>query len=520
MSFEIIHCEEDFADSENSAFIKDTLALGLKVPTSVKTPVGYLDSLRYYKDIYNDQYKQMEVANKLYKYNGIIGNAVDILIDFAVTEVRPMPTGNDELDKVLEEWFISINQSNTNGLPGIYSLMQEMCLEWFTSGNVFPYNKWENVTINGLSGSYKLPSVINLINPQSIYIPTSPLAFGQELIYLKYDSDLVAKLQSDGRSDPEAAILKQAIPRTVLNNMVKNSSMDGIRLNSKYVKHLKRRAKGYQPWGVPYLARCFPSSTAIERLRELDNSITEGLINLVTIFKVGTDEHPASPIRLSKLKSLLTNPKATTTLVWAHDIEVEQVGPDGKLLAFKDKYREAKTELLTALGVPPVLMGLEQGSRDWIPILALIERLSHWRKTMSTWLDGLMEEIAEYNGFDNIHPKSRWARMNLVNDAEIKNLILAFYDRGLISIPTALKDSGYDINHELYNKKIQKEYEEEFVPPSLPFSGDSTQPKEGRTPDGDVKKDTRVKTKKSDNTVDLKQQKKKEPKIIRGKDAS
>ena len=47
----------------------NTLAVGIKIPTSVKTPVSYLDGLRKYKDVYNDIYKQMEVANKLYKFD-------------------------------------------------------------------------------------------------------------------------------------------------------------------------------------------------------------------------------------------------------------------------------------------------------------------------------------------------------------------------------------------------------------------------------------------------------------------
>jgi len=519
MGYKVIHDNDTpeegfFEDNETKSLGKGELAMGLRVPTSVQTPVPYLDNLRKYKDLYNDIYKQMEVANKLYRYNSVIGNAVDVLIDFAVTNVAPQPTGNDKLDKILEEFFSNVNTINSNTLPGVYPLMQEVALEWFTSGNAFPYVRWDNIEVD--KSVYKLPSAINLINPQSISIPKGPIAFGQEVIYLKYDTDLLDKLRSDGRTDPEAALIKQAVPRTVLNaikNRKLNSFSDGIRLNPKYVTHLKRRAKGYQAWGVPYLTRCFSSASLLERLRELDESITTGMINLVTIFKVGTDEHPASPTRLRKFSALLRNPKATHTLVWAHDVEILQVGPDGKILQYKDKYKDAKEDILISLGVPPSLMSLDQQGDEWVSVLSLVERLTHWRKTISVWLEGICNQIADYNDFEE-KVKVKWDRMNLTDEQAVKNLILAYYDRGLISIKTSLKDAGYDKDIEIQNKKAEKKQAELFAPPNLPFSGEGGEGKEvekKKPTDNSVKKPAKkpAKDTKTPGTVDLKVQKEK-----------
>ena len=158
MTFEN-HDENDIHINENES----TLAVGLKVPTSIQVPTSYIDGLRKYKDIYNEIDKQIDVANKLYQYNSLVGNAVDVLIDFAVTEVRPNPTGNKELDDILVWWFKNLNKYNTNSLPGVYSLSNELALEWFTSGNSFPYQKWSNETVK--KRQVKLPMSITLINP-------------------------------------------------------------------------------------------------------------------------------------------------------------------------------------------------------------------------------------------------------------------------------------------------------------------------------------------------------------------
>ncbi len=482
------------------------LAVGLKVPTSIKTPVSYLDGLRKYKDLYNDIYQQMEVCNKLYKYNSVIGNAVDVLIDFAVTDVHPEPTGNKKLDKILDFWFESLNRTNSNTLPGMYPLMQEICLEWFTSGNAFPYTKWDNVEV--ANATYKIPMSVHLINPQSIEIPEGPIAFGQEVIYLKYDDELLIKINQDGRSNPEAALIKQAIPRSVLT-AIKNNKMkgrNGIRLDPRYITHLKRRAKGYQAWGVPYLTRVLGSASVLERLRELDESVAAGLLNLITIFKVGTEEHPATQARLSQFAALMRNPKATTTLVWAHDIDILQVGPDGKVLAFKDKYKDAKEDILISLGVPPVLMSLNQSGDEWVSILSLVERLSYWRKITALWIEKTCNEISKHNDFTQ-KVKVKWARMNLTDESAVKNLVLSFFDRGLISINTSLKESGYEFDKELEKKKAEESDKKFFEKPDLPFSGG-----DGRPKDGDEKMKLKVKKKdstKTEQTVNLKTQVKK-----------
>lgn len=510
MSFEDID-ENDIQINEDEG----SLAVGFKVPTSVQVPTSYLSTLRKYKDIYNDIYKQIEVSNKIYKYNSLVGNAVDVLIDFAVTDVKPNATGNKTLDNILQYWFENVNGHNTNTLPGIYNVAQEIALEWFTSGNAFPYTKWSNEVVN--KQQFKLPTSITLINPKSIEIPSGPIAFGQEIIYLKYDSDLLSKIQKDGRSDPESALIKQAIPRSVLNSIQKKKfGFGGVRLNPKYITHIKRRSKSYQAWGIPYLSRCFAAVSILEKLRELDESISTGLLNLITIFKIGTEDHPATRDRLRKFANLIRNPKATTTLVWTHDVTVEQVGPDGKILAFKNKYEDAKQDVLTALGVPKTLMSMNQQGDAWTSILSLIERLTNWRKIISLWLVKIMKQIAQFNGFDDVSLSVKWDRMNLTKESEVKNLILAFYDRGLISTHTALQESGYDFDNELSNKKKEQNKIKYFLPPELPFSGKDNNPSNNQRPNDTNPKMTKNQIKKTqtkNETINLQPEKKVEPNV-------
>jgi len=509
MGFEIDHESEDFPIITPTSG-KGQLAMGLRVPTSVKTPVSYLDNVRSFKDLYNDIHQQIQVCNKIYRYTGIVGEAVDVLIDFAVTRVYPEPTGNKRFDLVLEHFFEQINKETPYSLHGMHPIMEQLCLEWFTSGNAFPYVRWANTPVRGTT--YKLPALITLINPESIKIPSNLVALGQKAIYLQYDESLINLLSQDGRSNPDAAIVKSMIPRATVESLLSNSNsgLDGIRLNPKFVTHLARRKKDYQGWGVPYLSRLFSDIALLERLRALDESISEGLINLVTIFKVGTEDHPASQARLNKFAALIRNSKANHVLVWAHDIDVQQVGPDGKILNFAAKTKDAKENLLIGLGIPPTLMASSQARGDaWVSILALVERLSQWRKTITLWLENICSQIAEANGFSQT-VKVKWDRMNLVDEKSVKNLILAFYDRGLISKHTSLKDGNYDYDKEKGLKEDEKPDEKLFEPPDLPFSS-TTETSKQRPEDTSIKKKPKKPTSetKTDQTVDLKTQKKK-----------
>lgn len=503
-------------EAEVTQIDDDQLAVGFRVPTSVKTPVGFLDSLRSHSGIYNDIYQQMEVCNKLYRFNAIIGNAVDVLVEFAVSPIDVLPTGKKKLDKILNYFFDNVNIGNNNGLPSIHPLLHEIALEWFTSGNAFPYQKWDNVSIPNVDGLSQIPVSINLLNPQSIEVPALPIAFGKEILYLKPSDSIIQKILSDGRSDPEVALLKSAIPRTIINAVKKSggAGFGKIRLNPKFVNHLKRKSKGYQAWGVPYLSRCFSEASLLERLRQMDESISTGILNLVTIFKIGTEEHPASQARLRKFASLIKNPKATTTLVWAHDIEIIQVGPDGKVLQFDRKYKDVKENLMIGLGVPPVLSSLDASGDPWVSILALVERLVEFRKYMTIWVESILNRIAKENGFENQQVRTRWRRMNLQDDVSIKNLLLSFYDRGLISIQDALEESGRNFDAVLSAKKTEKEkgLKELFEPPEQPFQGGKTS--DGRPPSSSPKmiKESTNKTKtKSVNTQNLKTEVRKSP---------
>jgi hypothetical protein len=450
------------------------LAVGMKVPNTVKDPKTFLlDAKEYDPTVTHDIINEIELSKRLYRYEGMIGNAIDIMVEFANTKLWAEDTGDEKLNIILEHFNNHVNKNNTNTLTGTFALAEKFFNEFLLCGNVFPYCYWESVSIDK-NITCDIPISIIDLNPKHIRIETAALALGQEIIYFTPNYDLQKIIRSDGRSSPESMPIKKMLPKNLVRKIRSNKKWNGeILLNNDYVTHIKRKASDYEAWGIPFLTRTFSAISRIKKIFKLEESTIEGMITLLTVFKVGSDEYPASPGRIGALQSLLSDPHASTTLVWAHDLEVDQYGPDGKVLAFKDKYKEAYEELKRCFGIAPGLLG-EAVKVTYEDLLAMTARLENNRKILKQWMDTIYRQIAVENGFYKIYPKCRMERMNLYNDTAIKTMVGSFYDRGLLDPKTALTEAGYNYDSVLQSKKSHKKEEKYFEPPKLPFSGEDT----------------------------------------------
>jgi len=481
------------------------IAEGIRVPTTVEPSQDFL--LKRVKDYdyvsATDIKKSMELCDKLYQYEGTCGAAIDIFVEFAIGKLKAEETGIADLDKALDYFNKQVNAGLPTTLRGIQQVVTKISYDWFVKGNSFPYSKWDNIDVPDLPAPMKLPMRVFTLNPELIEIPKEFQMIGNAQLFFRPTLEMTTLLSQDGRSNPGLRDLKELLGKN------KQSNQYGYRLNPLFVKQIKRKGRDYSVWGIPYLTRVFSAVASLRRLRRLDDATTEGLISLFTIFKIGDKDFPATNARVQAFSNLLRAPKPTHNLVWPHDVKVEQVGPDGKVLAFEKKYQEPRNEVLRALGVPSILLDptASRGADPWASIIALAERLEKHRDEIGIWLEDLYHQIAESNGNPKVYPKVKWERMNLQNDAALKNFVMQFYDRGLIDPETALEESGYDFTSVVSRKKRHKTQKVEtlFQPPQLPFGGTPQQkgaPQKGSPQD---KKDKKVGTKPN---VDQKTQKK------------
>ena len=480
-------------------YSEDGIALGYVVPEKTPNSIQYLSNLRDYNDINADIKKQIKLSNQVYLWEGLVSTAVNSLTDFAVSHMK-IKGLEGKAKQVIDFWLENVNADAQNISMGMHSFNQQTALEWFLSGNPFVYKGWDRVKTPG--GTVKLPTDLLLINPQNITIPEESVAFGGKILEYEPTEEVASLIEKAKRKESltqSEQIVIESIPKALIDAF---DVMSGkIILPPEMVSHIPRKGRNYLPWGVPYLTATFSAVAQKRKLQLLDQTTTEGLINSITIFKIGdpNNEKTWSPGRIRAFYNIIKNPSPTLTLVWAYDVDVISVGPDGSVLQFDSKFAQADRDIIAALGIPVQIFTGEGKADQFTALAALMERLADFRDNHSQFVVGLVKDILKEN---NIKHEGEirvfWEHSRLKNEKELRELVLTLWDRGLISIETALEEAGQDIDIELNRKQAESKIKEIFAPPEMPFSA----PKPKRSaPDNSGDKGDSTQTKKPGSEV-------------------
>ncbi len=433
------------------------LATGIAINTYDKSSVDYLRAIKDYTEPADDIKKQIKLSNKLFKFEGVVSTGLEILIDFTFSKfsIEIPEDRKEELKPVFDHLVKNLNKGLESPTDyGMSSLAKEIPLDWFVSGNDILYESWKNVGIE--DKSYTLPMIIQLMNPN--YVTIDEVISGNK-VKLKYK---YSPNTDSGKDSTRTGIRNRADKNSGNTNSYSQLLNETI-LKPSRTYHIKRKARQYDIWGIPYLTKVFSVVAAKLKIRALDNSTTEGMINYLTIFKIGSSDvkskyHIVPSKRLQDFASLVENPQASTTMVWAHDVEVITAGPDGKILDFENKYVAVDKDIIKAMGIPEILIdGSGNATTGWVAILALVERLERVREDISAYFEYIFDKIIERNKIDPVEVKFKWMPTNLRDEKTIKTLLLGYHDRGLLPIRTTLIEGGYNPEEMIEGLKFEQD---------------------------------------------------------------
>lgn len=414
----------------------DNYTVGVALPKNHPSSISFLKELDDFNNTGKDIYDQIDLCRKLYLYEDIVGTVVDMYIDFSVSPFKIENVNNKEAMKIINYFLEYVNKNNNNIPNGIEALNRNIAFDYYVAGNSFLYTKWSNVMMDNTK-KIKLPFNIFTLDPKIIEIPKESVQFGNKIIKISFN-----KVFND--RNIKAKDIISNVP-TKIRNKFKNSQ-DHV-IDPYLIYHIKRKGTMYSGWGVPYLTRCFSAVASKRKLRVLDDSTIDGLINSITVFKIGDPKNEATlkPSRLKAFSSLLNKPHASMTLVWSYDIDVLEVAPNGEILKFSDRYRDLDNDIAKALGAPlSVLTGVGDRAGDvWASILFMMERFEEYRDIVKSCFEDMLEKIMIENGFNDIKPKIRYIKPK-VDKTYIRDVVLALYDRGLLSKEYTLEEAGYN----------------------------------------------------------------------------
>lgn len=415
--------------------------------------------------------KVVDLSRKLRQAEGICGSVADLLTDFAITR-GSFYSDNVELKQILNKWANFINSApelaKHKGMvfpvPGIRALSRKIFDDFLVDGDsVFTlfWQKGVKMDPAGDGDALFLPISIKVIDTTTLDIDADLARFGVERLTLIIN-DQVKKRILEPESDADK-FLRDNIPKEWIKQI---SAGEDIVLDPNVTFHIKRNAKDYQPWGQSYFVKAFGAVAAKRRLQAVDDATIDGLINRFTIFKLGLadrEKNPAyhipSSARVNALVSILTNQKRSNAAVWpGPDLDVIDIGPDGKILEFDQKYKQADTDILRALHVAPILIDgstAGQVADDFISFLSTEVGLDAVRSELEAIFTIIGKEIALANNleFENLYYKFE---TQLLKDQErVKNFAIKVFELGGISVETFVETMGYNFEAEKQLKETE-----------------------------------------------------------------
>jgi len=164
-------------------------------------------------------------------------------------------------------------------------------------------------------------------------------------------------------------------------------------------------------------------------------------------------------------------------LIWSGpDLTTEEFGSSqNNVLGLSDRYNNADYDILSALGVPRVLIdgggtGVSKGIEGYAKTIAQMER---YQIMIGRWIESKLRQIAVENNFKDEFPTFHWNFLKMRDQDKAKNIVSKVYENGGMGIRSYLNMSGMPAD-DIIEEAIAEEESglKDLMPtPNIPFTG-------------------------------------------------
>ncbi len=409
-----------------------------------------------------------EIKNRIascreaYENVGIIGNIIDIMVDFALedfTIVHP--------SKTIQNFYINWARD-----IGLVMLAEQILKSIYRDSNV------PILTFRGQMPQDKINELKRVIaaksNKQMTNTPTSDLMpLGYKILDIlrleKYGSELLGTTsfryvipseEIDWLKNPSTPIQQQQA--TKLSNALGPEAFELLKKGLWYlepdrINMLYYKKDSYRRWANPMLWRVMSDVKFKKLLRDMDISVAESVCNTLTVVKLGKVEEKLvpSPEKYTAFANLLKIPSKSKTIVWDNLIDIQAVYPPVDKILGEEKYRQVNNDILSGCGIPEILVNGTGGgnySAGYLSVRTLLERLETGRTVLLQWINEQMQQVADAMGFR----KPAWVKMRFMSlqDEEVeKRMMLELADRNMLSYRTLIERFGENFDIEVERMK-------------------------------------------------------------------
>lgn len=373
--------------------------------------------------------------------------------------------------------------------PLILKFLRGAAQEFLTSGLVIPETVWETVKGTDINPKlrklYKLPTDLWYRDPMTIEVRKTPLP-NRLLVLVKASDDDIFFIQNegkytDGTEDKETyRILVEQYPDFV--RAIKAGKYQ-FRLEDPLV--IRRYPKSGQPYPTPYLTPALELFMHKRNMRKMDYAIASRIIEAIQVFKLGSDDFPLTEDDEDVVEDLKAQMRwrerdsqheRVFQLFANHTLSIEWVTPDVAALLSEEKYRSSNDDIMTALGLPRVIIsgetqrsGTSNSAMALLPPKSTIESM---RGQLLEFPRKLYKEIKERNNFRGI-PEPYYHPIVLQSVKDLIEQGKNYYEYGIISKTGWAEMGNLKFDTEMERRVLEEKKMKELgldERPDIPFS--------------------------------------------------
>lgn len=437
---------------------------------------------------------KMAMAVECYKSFGVIKNVIDLMCNFA-SEGISVQHPRKNIRRFYQRWFEIVD------IPG---RVKDILRAYYKTSNVFIYTTFGDIDkaaydrMRSAKGSDFYPRALSDTSDPSnddkleeideqLSKPTEKRQipwrytllnpFQMELVGSKYFGEQKWVFILDELTANEAdakKTRKESVPESVVEYLDRSD----INIPPEFKKLRKGRVveldqgklwtlhymkDDHEDWADPMIWPVINDVIYKNKLRAMDMSVCDSVINAITVFKIGNlkEGYVAPPEHYDKLSELLRTPSAAMTMVWNDALEIESNYPPVDKILGVQKYESVDRDILAGLGISEVIVNGRGGnySSSFLSVRTLLERLEEGRREVEKWLNKQLRMVAAIMGHRDV-PTVKFGQMSLRDEQAEKQLILGLLDRNVISIEAVHEMFGFNFEVERERLKNEKEIEE------------------------------------------------------------
>lgn len=407
--------------------------------------------------------ERIAACREAYENSGIIGNAVDLMIDFAL-EGFSIIHENKAIQRFYWRWANQV---------GLGQVLGQILKSYFIDGNVpvlefkgqiasKEVNKFKKVTADSANAQ---KFFTNFDTPKKRVIPYRYSVL--DILELNIDgSELLGNLAyqyrvstenknilKEGASTEAATRLREALGDETFNKLAETGKLD---IDPSRISLLYYKKDSFKRWSNPMLWRIIDDLKFKKLLRDMDVSVTESVINALVIIKLGNtiEGYPPTKEMFEKLANLLATPSKSQYFIWNDLIDIQSDYPPIEKILGAEKYEQVDNDIRSGLGISEVLLNGagENFSNSFLSVKTLLERLEGARMQILDWLQMQMRNVAIAMDFR----KPAWVKMrhmSLTDEEAEKRMMIELVDRGMISYRTCVERFGENPDIEIQRMK-------------------------------------------------------------------